>query len=116
MAIYLVDIDGVICTKGHKGKYVLAQPIQENIDKINRLKDWGHAIILYTARLEVLDSTKIAVRTDTFSLSDSNALRVLTIMQLGAWGVKYDSINWTKPESDYIIDDKMITLDEAIAT
>ena len=57
MATYIIDIDGVIRTKGHGGKYTLAQPIQKNIDIVNHLKRLGNKIIPYTTRIEAVINT-----------------------------------------------------------
>ena len=41
---YVVDIDGTICTPGptEEMRYEQAMPIQDRIDKINKLYDEGH--------------------------------------------------------------------------
>jgi len=88
--IIRVDIDGTICNTGDK--YEEAEPIQNNIDKINSLYDEGHHIIYWTARGT---TTKI----------DWTAL---TVEQLNKWGCKYDSLELGKPFYDMIIDDKAV--------
>ena len=49
---YVVDIDGTICTPGptEEMRYEQAMPIQDRIDKINKLYDEGHTIVYLTAR------------------------------------------------------------------
>ena len=49
---YVVDIDGTICTPGktEDTRYTEALPIQDRIDKINKLYDEGHTIVYLTAR------------------------------------------------------------------
>ena len=49
---YVVDIDGTICTPGptEEMRYEQALPIQDRIDKINKLYDEGHTIVYLTAR------------------------------------------------------------------
>ena len=44
---YVVDIDGTICTPGptDEMRYEQAMPIQDRIDKINKLYDEGHTIV-----------------------------------------------------------------------
>ena len=49
MKIYYVDIDGTICTITN-GQYHKAQPLMDNINKVNRLHDEGNTIIYWTAR------------------------------------------------------------------
>ena len=49
---YVVDIDGTICVPGETEdeRYTGATPIQERIDKINKLYDEGNEIVYLTAR------------------------------------------------------------------
>jgi histidinol phosphatase-like enzyme len=89
--VYYIDIDGVLCTDCAR-KYEEVKPIFANIDKVNRLYDQGHEIILWTARGTV---TKID-------------WRELTEKQLEEWGVKYHELKFGKPYYDAIIDDKAI--------
>jgi CMP-N,N'-diacetyllegionaminic acid synthase len=92
MATYCIDIDGVVCTLVENCQYEKAQPIQENIDRINALYDKGHRIIFYTARGELM-------------LRNLNGL---TAKQLSDWGVKHHRLVFGKPAADYYVDDKMI--------
>ena len=95
MKIY-VDIDGTIC-KSEGSIYVFAQPIQENIDKINKLFDEGHEIIYWTAR-------------GGNSGIDWSAI---TELQLNVWGCKYHKLDTkTKPSWDLLIDDKTKRIEE----
>ena len=48
--VALVDIDETVCYYPDKRRYDLAQPLTENIDKINKLYDEGWQIIYWTAR------------------------------------------------------------------
>ena len=52
--IYCFDIDGTICSIGKsidgQPRYDLAEPFEDVIVKINKLKSQGHKIILSTAR------------------------------------------------------------------
>ena len=120
MIIY-VDIDGTICTLNKQEKsydekfyqefrvkdvnedqsidpagYEDAQPIYENIDKINKLYDEGHTIIYWTARGTV---TKI----DWIEL---------TRQQLYDWGCKCHDVRVGKPQYDLWIDDKSMRIEE----
>ena len=90
MLLY-VDIDGTICTITN-GKYEEAQPIKENINKINKLFDEGNTIVYWTARgsgtgIDWEDVTK---------------------NQLDSWGAKYHNVKLKKPFYDIFIDDKAI--------
>ena len=110
MIIY-VDIDGTICTFNDNypypdgenkdqsldpAGYEDAQPIEENIDKINKLYDEGHTIIYWTARGTV---TKI----DWIEL---------TRQQLFEWGCKCHDVRVGKPQYDLWIDDKSMRIEE----
>jgi len=92
---YYIDIDGVICTNTY-GDYDHAQPIAENIKKINKKFDEGHEIILWTARG---GTTGIDWRTTTEQ-------------QMKTWGVKYHELHLNKPQYDVIIDDKTQNIDD----
>ena len=48
--IISIDLDGVLCKACPPEKYQQAEPIRENINKINILHELGHRIIVYTAR------------------------------------------------------------------
>lgn len=92
MIIY-VDIDGTICTQ--EGKYEDAKPVQENINKINRLFDEGHKIVYWTSRggTSGVDYTHLTER------------------QLEEWGCEYNSL-MKKPSFDLLIDDRSKRIEE----
>ncbi len=89
--IYIIDIDGTICTKT-KSDYISCEPITENIDIFNRLFEQGHEVHYWTAR----------------GALSGKKWDELTIKQLDSWNVKYNSINMGKPHYDVWIDDKAI--------
>jgi len=93
--IIIIDIDETICRSPDKD-YANAVPIQENIDKANKLYDEGHTIIYWTARGSGsgLDWTE------------------LTKQQIKEWGAKCHEVKLGKPSYDLFIDDKALnTLD-----
>lgn len=94
--IIRVDIDDTICEYKGKREYNLAIPIQENIDKINRLYDEGNYIIYWTAR------------GTTTGLDWYN----LTLKQLKEWECKFHDLKMSKPEYDLLIDDKNMRIEE----
>ena len=94
--IYIVDIDGVICTIVSNGYYEKAEPIKGNIAKINKLYDDGNYIILWTARG---DTTKIDWQD-------------LTRKQLEEWGVEWHELRFNKPHYDVWIDDKAVRIED----
>ena len=92
--VALVDIDETICyyEDPNNRRYDLSIPIQENIDKINKLYDEGWKIVYWTAR-------------GTGSGID---WREVTEKQFKEWGVKYHELKFGKPIYDLFIDDKNI--------
>ena len=91
---YIIDIDGTICTQ--ESLYALAIPIQENIDKINKLWLEGNYIIYWTSR----------GGTSTKDWSE------LTEMQLDNWGCLHHELWMGKPSYDVFIDDKSKRIEE----
>jgi hypothetical protein len=93
MVIY-IDIDDTICLSPDKPNYTTSTPIQQNIEKANKLFDDGHLIVYWTARGSATG----------VDWSD------LTKKQLDQWGVKYHSLKFGKPAYDLFIDDKNINV------
>ena len=91
MIIY-VDIDETICISPENRDYSQANPIVQNIEKINQLHDAGNTIVYWTAR-------------GTGSGID---WREVTEKQFSKWGVKYHDLKFGKPIYDLFIDDKNI--------
>jgi hypothetical protein len=89
MIIY-VDIDETICLTPCSLDYTKAQPIEKNIEKINKLYDEGNTIIYWTAR---------------GSGTGLNWYDV-TGAQLKEWGAKYHDYKVGKPVYDLFICDK----------
>ena len=105
--VALVDIDETICTYNGKRQYDRAVPIQENIDKINKLYDKGWRIIYWTARGGSNRSKQKGLCYYDF-----------TVQQLKSWGCKFHELstgtkgNYIKPPFDIVIDDKAITIED----
>ena len=81
--------------------YTKAQPIKQNIDKINKLYDAGNTIVYWTARGSVS-------KVDYYEHTKN---------QLEAWGCKYhELVTGTspnpKPHFDLVIDDKAKRIEE----
>ena len=85
--VYSIDIDNTICTDTN-GQYHFARPMRDRIEKVNRLFDEGHTIILETGR-------------------HWNNLP-MTVQQLHTWGVKYHTLVMGKVPADIKVDDKAI--------
>jgi histidinol phosphatase-like enzyme len=96
MKIYYVDIDETICTTPSTRKYEDAQPIKENIEKINKIYDLGHTVVYWTSR---------------GSRKQINWYE-LTKKQLDSWGAKYNELRVDKPYYDVFIDDKTLRIEE----
>lgn len=90
MLIY-VDIDKTITSGDYSTNYDQALPNYENIEKVNKLYDKGHTIIMWTAR---------------GTLSNISWFNV-TMGQLNDWGVKFHELRMGKPAYDVLIDDKV---------
>lgn len=86
---YCFDIDGTLCTIT-EGEYQDAKPFMDRIAKVNDLYDFGHTIVLFTAR------------GSTTGINWRN----VTEDQMKKWGVQYHSLLLGKPYADIFIDDK----------
>jgi CMP-N,N'-diacetyllegionaminic acid synthase len=92
---FVFDIDGVIAKLQKDLDYGLAEPNEPMIKIINRLYDYGNKIVLFTARGYVTG----------INWSE------ITKNQMQSWGVKYHELKFGKPNADYYVDDKMLSMD-----
>lgn len=92
---FVFDIDGVITMSGTDLDYNHAAPNERMIKIINRLHDAGNEIILFTAR----------------GYKTGIDWQEVTQRQMDAWGVKYDELKFGKPNADFYVDDKMLSMD-----
>ena len=90
-----VDLDNTLC-ETQDSNYTESKPIKERINKVNKLKDDGNKITIWTARGQTsgIDYTE------------------LTKKQLTDWGICYDKLLMGKPSYDLYIDDKSINVDK----
>lgn len=90
--IYVFDLDNTLCeTEGTF--YEKAQPIQCRIEKVNKLYDSGHTIIIDTAR----------------GCASGKNWWYFTCDQLKEWGVKFHTLRTgVKFGGDVFVDDKGI--------
>jgi len=95
----VVDIDGVLAGALLDGEYQHAPPLADNIARVNALYDSGCHITLFTARGSAtgIDWSEV------------------TRQQLAAWGVRYHALKFGKPPADYYVDDRLLTLGQAVA-
>lgn len=95
---YVFDIDGVIAQLDENNDYSKSKANTEMITIINKLFDLGNEIILLTARGYVTGID----------------WKEVTVKQLKDWGLKYHELHFGKPNADYYIDDKMLSMNELI--
>ncbi len=95
----VVDIDGVLAEAVADLDYSEAGPIPDNVARVNALYDAGCHIVLFTARGSVTGKDWSEV----------------TRNQLERWGVRYHELRFGKPAADYYIDDRLVTLPQALA-
>lgn len=91
---FVFDIDGVIAIKREDLDYSMAEPNERMIRIINELYEYGNEIIMFTARGYV---TGIDWRETTEN-------------QMKKWHVKYNELHMGKPNADYYVDDKMLSI------
>ena len=92
---FVFDIDGVIAQLQKDLDYALSEPNGRMIGIINKLYDYGNKIVLFTARGYVTGKDWSQV----------------TREQMQRWGVKYHELKFGKPNADYYVDDKMLSLE-----
>ena len=84
----VVDMDGILCDESKTFERIFTNPIQKNIDIVNRLYYIGATIIIHTAR-------------------GWGELKI-TLQQLRDWNVLYHTVICGKPIADIVIDDRAI--------
>lgn len=84
----IIDLDGTLCQEMRTFSRALAEPKQEAVDRVNRLYEEGHTIIIYSAR------TWMEWEMTTAWLKDH--------------GVKYHQLMMGKPVGDVWIDDRSL--------
>jgi len=84
----IIDLDGTICTEEKTFSRALAKPLEGAVEKINRLFELGHTIIIYTAR--------------TWMEYE------MTAHWLQKHEIKYHQLMMGKPIGDYWIDDRAL--------
>lgn len=95
------DLDNVLVTYPRRtNDYDTVAPIQKNIDFLNKLKDEGNYIIIYTSRrMKTHKGNIVKVKED---------IGELTERQLKKFGINYDELIFGKPYADFYIDDKAV--------
>jgi capsule biosynthesis phosphatase len=92
------DLDNTLVTfPSEKGDYTSVQPIQRNIDFLKYLRNFGHTIIIYTARRMKSHSGNVGrVMAD---------IGKITFDTLERFDIPYDEIYFGKPYANVYIDD-----------
>jgi len=100
----VIDIDDTICFTRNRD-FNNSRPNDEVIEKINKLYDEGWKIILFTARgdksCNTLEEKELKYREITEAWLNKN-------------GVKYHKLMFGKPNADYYVDDKNISIEEFV--
>lgn len=92
--IYVFDLDKTLCTYCFEEGIAGAKPLRDRIEKVNKLYDEGHTVVIDTAR-----GSQTGLNWND-----------LTKKQLMEWGVKYHQLRCgVKFYGDYYIDDKGIS-------
>lgn len=91
---FVFDIDGVVAQIRKDLSYGETGPIEEMVKIVNKLYDMGNRIVFFTARGYV---TGI----DWYETTEK---------QLKEWGLKFHELHMGKPNADYYVDDKMLSL------
>ena len=95
------DLDNTLVTFPKiKDDYTTVEPIQKNIEMVRYLKNFGHIIIIYTAR-----RMKTHAGNTGKILAD---IGKLTFDSLEKFDIPYDEIYFGKPNADFYIDDLAI--------
>ena len=102
--VYVVDIDGTICTLAVNNDYKSSKPFKDRIKRINDLYDEGNTIIYFTARGmgRHKNNPRKAIQ-EFYSVTEQ---------RLKEWGAKYHDLILGKPAGDVYIDDKAAEANE----
>jgi hypothetical protein len=85
-------------------RYEQALPIQDRIDKINKLYDDGNTIVYLTARgMGRYKNNADLAKKEFYEFTE---------IQLSLWGCNYHQLFLGKPSGDYYVDDKGIHSDD----
>jgi len=101
---FVVDIDDTISFTYNRD-FVNSEPNTPVINKINELYDNGWIIILFTAR---------GAKSCNTLEEKERKYREVTETWLNKHGVKYHKLMFGKPNADYYVDDKSMSIDEFV--
>lgn len=101
---YVIDVDGTLSYWNDDRDYINFKPRQEVIDKINKLYEDGHTIIINTARgMNSLNGDMDKIREEVYPV-------------LSEWlknnGVKYHKLIMNKPWGHFYVDDRNLSIED----
>ncbi len=97
--IFIFDLDNTIC-KTVGSNYSKSKPKKKIIKLVNKLKNNGHTIIIYTARyMGRYKGKSNLVKKKYFKKTQKCLVN---------WGLEFDKLIMGKPQYDYFIDDKSL--------
>ena len=100
-----IDLDGTICeTRRADENYSDVKPLKDVISSIQKYKEDGHEIIIYTSRHMKTCNNNIG---KIIALQSKVVIEWLTKHQ-----IPFDEINFGKPLADLYIDDKGIKFED----
>ena len=93
-----IDLDGVICNlKVNSETYEDVVPVENAVNKIRKLKENGHYIIIHTAR---------HMKTCNGNVGEVTVkIGKITLDWLNKYSIPYDEVLFGKPWADIYIDD-----------
>ena len=99
-----IDLDGVVCKLKEPGQtYADLEPVDGAVEWLQRCKNEGHYIILFTAR---------HMKTTEGNVGRVVALQgKVTLDWLDKYNIPYDEIFFGKPWADIYIDDNALRFD-----
>ena len=102
---FCFDLDNTLVTFPKvRNDYSTVEPIYENIEILNFLKEQGHYIIIYTAR---------RMRTHNGNIKKvKKDIKKITTKTLNNYNIQYDELIFGKPYANFYIDDLGISADE----
>lgn len=96
-----IDLDGTICQIAQDGRYDLVRPLPGAVEVIQKLKNAGHYIIIYTARRMRTHSGDVNLVVEDIGK--------LTEEWLKQHGIPYDELHFGKPYAHVYIDDLAVS-------
>lgn len=108
MSTYVIDLDGTLCQpnlhiEDSEGRYAIATPSLSVIERVRELKSRGHTIIIHTARrMKTHNGDVQKVIEDVGALTEE---------WLRRHDVPYDQLVFGKPNGDFYVDDKGISIE-----